>query len=103
MNAWTREDYETQRTRWYYALQGIAAKHGEASWAGRLLEPLAWRREDEPKRDEGKDDVVAGYGYLKGYRDACLRAAELAGDMSEGDFHCIHGHSVLGDGSRRQQ
>lgn len=91
MSAWARADYENQRRRWLGALRDIADKHGKGSRVYRLLGTLAWGRfEGESKPNEHKDDVASGYGYLKGYRDACLHAAELMKDKSEEDFRLIH-------------
>ncbi len=88
-----RADYEKRRQAWRGALREIADKHGKTSWAYRVLGSLAWGRfEGETKPDEHKDDIAYGYGYLQGYRAACLRAAELARDPSEADFRLIHQH-----------
>lgn len=94
MSAWKRVEYETQRRRWINALRDIADKHGKDSWAYKVLGSLAWGRfEGESRPNEHKDDVVRGYAYLRGYRDACMRAAELAGDKSAEDFRGIHRNS----------
>ncbi len=87
------------RDAWRFALQSVAAKLGyKPTYIGAndntrpilsAMGSLAWgRSEADPRPDETKDDVVEGLGYLKGYRDAMLRAARAFGDGEADRLFC---------------
>lgn len=68
------------RSAWAFALQSIAHKYGPASSIYRAMGTIAWGRyECEPCSTDSKERAVEAIGYLRGMRDALLRASEIAG------------------------
>lgn len=85
-----RREAESLRAAWLGELQAVAAELGYVpNMVGDCDHPIvqilggtAWgRHPEEGGPDETKDNVLIGLGYLKGIRDAAMRAARVLKDQ----------------------
>ncbi len=92
-----RREAETLRSLWLQELRAVAEKLGydPANPAGdnhpvlQILGGTAWgRHPEEGGPDETKDNVLLGLGYLKGIRDAAMRAARVLGETKADKLLC---------------